>query len=535
MSRAMLLLRIGVLVGFFGISLVLTFGFAGTFLSPDENANFTFASSVASGSGFCIQDDAARLAGGIVHPRSTLVVDGCIVPGSFIGLPLLAGAIGLVFGLWGSLLVTPILSLFAVICTWNLVRKVTRDEALADLAVIFSFAHPAWLYYCGRVMMHNIAFVAWLLIGLWFAVCAFPKHRVWGMAASGAAVGLAVAMRTFEATWVLALVVAGMLAFRRHLTRGFFVSWIAGFVVAVAVVATGNMLTYGSPLTTGYTVDVPGAAAAPSVGVAVAPAWSLPAWLEYAFPFGFDPKAILKNSWWYGVALFPWATMLAVLGFAFALRDSRRAVRAVAWVTLGLTVWLAVVYGSWTFADNPDPRAVTIGNSHVRYWLPLFVLGGWLVAYVVRMAWAWLATKSRLWANVALVVVLVVWTGLSAMIVFGGTDGFLAARKALASFETKREVVLANTEEHAVVIVDRADKFVFPHRSVVVPLRSDATYAAMPELVAAGPLYYFGITLPERDVAYLNDVKLAVLGLRLERVTSVNEESLYRIVPASGL
>ena len=43
-------------------------------------------------------------------------------------------------------------------------------------------------------------------------------------------------------------------------------------------------------------------------------------------------------------------------------------------MSLVVSAWLLVVYGSWWFSDNPDPTAITLGSSYVRYFLPLYIL-----------------------------------------------------------------------------------------------------------------------------------------------------------------
>ena len=42
---------------------------------------------------------------------------------------------------------------------------------------------------------------------------------------------------------------------------------------------------------------------------------------------------------------------------------------------------------------------------------------------------------------------------------------------------------------------------------------------------------YYGITLPETDLSYLNDEKLKGLGLHIELVKTFDAETLYRIRP----
>ena len=121
---------------------------------------------------------------------------------------------------------------------------------------------------------------------------------------------------------------------------------------------------------------------------------------------------------------------------------------------------------------------------------------------------------------------------LSGVLVFGGDDGLLRTRQVLFESAAKRDAIIAVTEDSAIIVVDRADKFLFPHRRVIQPLRSDATYAVLADAVKLAPLYYYGIPFPDVDMTYLNDVKLAALGLRIDAVTAIGDETLYRISPS---
>ena len=523
--RFVVILRIVALVAFSFTTLWLTFGFSDVFLSPDENANAQFAQTVAQERELCVHDEKAVLAGGLVHPRSTVVVGDCVVPGSFLGFPVLAGLAQSWFGLWGARLLTPFLALITLILLWDTLRRLTRDVVLADIASLLLMSAPPFWYYSARVMMHNVAFVALLTLGVWLLVVMRTRQSLLGFFFSGAATGLAIFVRAFEAPWVALLGLGSLLSvpeFRR--VRPIAV-WMLGCALPVACMLLLQWGTYGGVLATGYTVPSEMAVSPSSlVGEAVSQA----AWYEFILPFGFEFKGILRNAWNYGFSLYPWMAIPAVAGLVLALRRPG-AWRKAAIVSIALGVWLVVVYGSWTFADNPDPRAITLGNSHVRYWLPLFVLGCVFSALALRVGFVYLAKHHRTAARVALVGSLVASISLSLALVFFGGDGLVVNRKALPTFTAKREAILAVTENEAVIVVDRADKYLFPYRSVVVPLRSDVTYAALPELVTAGPVYYFGITFPSSDLEYLNSEKLATFGLEIELIMTVNEESLYRI------
>ena len=186
------------------------------------------------------------------------------------------------------------------------------------------------------------------------------------------------------------------------------------------------------------------------------------------------------------------------------------------------------LYGSWRFNDNPDPTQITIANSYVRYWLPLYVLATPFTAGAI----IWLSQKISTVFGKKLIIVLlmslVVFFGVQTTF-FSSQDGLLVEAQFLKESKEIREDVFIRVPENAVIIVDRADKIFFPDRRVLYPLRAERTFALMPTLVHRVPLYYYGITLPATDLQYLNEIKLASLGLRIELEIDYNRESLYRI------
>ena len=58
-------------------------------------------------------------------------------------------------------------------------------------------------------------------------------------------------------------------------------------------------------------------------------------------------------------------------------------------------------------------------------------------------------------------------------------EGLLDMRAALSVNRERKAWVGSLTTERDVIIVDYADKYLFPERSVIVPLRSEQTYATL--------------------------------------------------------
>lgn len=520
------IVRITILILFFLSTLWLVVGVPDIFNSPDERANFVFTSQFIETGRLAIHESFNQEVGGVIHPRSVLAFDDQLLPTSFIGLPIVYGLVGKLLGQWSVVYLTPFLAALAIVAWWKTTRRLFDAETLADLSALFLMIHPAFWLYTGRTMMHNVAFVAFLIFAAWFI---FARERVTHQRAIGAAIMIVLALffRSAEVVWVGALTIGAAYYIFKHSSWKMFAVFVGVLVIGAVSILVANKSVFGGYFETGYTLHDPDYTftfSEPVEDIQNPP----DGLLGFVFPFGIHELAILRHVYWYGIWLFPWMTVVSALGMLLVLRrwkKERAPWKMLTVVTLTLAAWLAIVYGSWTFNDNPDPSVVTLGNSYVRYWLPLFVLASPFAAraiFALRSVMQNRRASNALAATLAGIMIL-----LSTRLVFFGHDGFIETRNHLFEFEGKREYILSSTESESIIIVDRADKFLFSDRKVVTPLRSEQTYAAIPALEALAPLYYFGITFPEEDIDYLETV--FVPGYQFEFVETIENESLYQI------
>ncbi len=526
------------LAAYFCSTLWLTVGVPLSFTSPDENANFTFAQNFVRTGSLAVHDEVTAQLGDLAHPRSTLAIGEYIVPGGFVGLPLLAGLVGKIVGAYGLLLLTPTLLLLAILAWLATVKRLSNSRRLAYTSTILLALQPAVWYYAARTMMPNVGFVCWLIFAVWLVATKPLRRTASNFLLAGLCLGIAAAFRLSEIVWIVPAVISVVIVYRKNIKS----IWplgllVLGFALPLLVNAKLNIDLYRQPWQTGYTVheqtalvqlgkdpdSVDNEQSKSETSSSIASLGHL------LLPFGVHPRAIIKNVWHFGLALFPWLTVLAIVGLVLALKDKGKW-RQLAVGTLVLAVWLGVLYGSWSFNDNPDPTAITLGDSHLRYWLPLFVLATIFAgrALLVLAGYgnpAYSDKKSKLLLTASLGCVMI----LSMMLVFTGDDGLLRTRQVLLASAVKRDEVLAATEINSIIVVDRADKFLWPVREVIQPLRSETTYAALPLAVKLAPLYYLGIPLPDVDLNYLNEHKLGDLGLHIKLVETVGDEALYKI------
>lgn len=517
------------------------------FNSPDENSNYFFIGTFVADGRLWSFEPLNLVAPGLIHPRSVRVVDSFLVPGGFLGLPVLYGAAAKVFGMGVVPFLTPLLAALSALALSSIVRKYFGERA-GLFAGLLLLIDPVWWYEASRPLMPNILFTALVIFSAWFLLAepllnarqGRPRRR-WDVfwradsALAGALCGLALAVRLSEVYWLALAAAVLVIASVRKLP------WYKPALFAFFVTLTFlpflflNQSLYGSLSGTGYgpgfggvsVDDMPAGRGARLLGPL----------LPYLFPLGFAPRTALTNFWTYGLSFFWWwslivgAALVAAAVKAVRLRrqGAKLARPAVIGACLGglVCLWLILFYGSWTIRDNPDPRAVTIGTSYFRYWLPIFVLS------VVPVAWALAALVEKLSAGRRWLAGFVLFAGLaviSAWAVFGAKEeGLLALRANLIRYDQEVSRAVARTERNALIVVDRADKLFFPERAVIYPFRSDATMSALTELSDHVPLYYYGISLPESDLRYLREEKLPPLGLTIDPLESFREESLYAL------
>ncbi|OGL66345.1 hypothetical protein A2856_01450 [Candidatus Uhrbacteria bacterium RIFCSPHIGHO2_01_FULL_63_20] len=531
-------------VAFFGSLVLLPSG--RLFVSPDENANAFFARAYAHTGKLSTFEPLNTELGDALHPRSVVSIQGFLVPGGFLGIPVLYGLAVRAAGDWVLPFLTPLLAFLAVFAWYALASKLF-GRRIGFVAALLLAVHPAWWYYTARSLMPNVPFVAFLIFALYVALCRpfarfTRKTDLIDPVVAGTLSGLALFVRASELVWIIPAAAVTALVVKRVHSRQAVGAFLLGATLVALPALWMNARTYGSPFVTGYAAsratEAPSSVAVsdvPAQGNAFVRAWErVQEVAAPAFPFGLHPRNVLRHVGAYAFALFWWLALLTAGGIAVMLRTrgvpslERRRPRAYHAFALMGALYLAVLYGSWKIADNPDPDAISIANSYVRYWLPAFVLATPYAA--TALVWITERAVTRDGKRMIASALAIGCLALSAHATFlASPDGLLRVADTLRRDVAVKVQLLLLTEPDAVVITDRGDKLLFPDRRVRVPLRDEATFELMPRLVLRAPLYYYGITFPSADIDYLNQVKLKPHGLRITLVRTFHAESLYRI------
>jgi len=395
--------------------------------------------------------------------------------------------------------------------------------------------------------MHNVLFVSLLIIGCFFFV-ARPlvslfkeRFKFIDIFLAGFFIALGLFVRTSEFVWVALFIFLGFWWFRsKDLWKTIFI-FLIGFCFGLIPFFSFNQILYQNPLRFGYiqqSVD-PISANLSSVFIQE----SLPSVVKssfdniksFLFPEGLHWRTLGKNMIWYGFMLFWWISIFVVLGliifWKFIKKEDLKKQSALWFYLVGFIltgIWLSLFYGNAFIYDNPDPTQITIANSYIRYWLPIFVMTTPFAALTIT--WVLSLIQHRLSKNIiSFLIFLLFFISSFSLVFFHPQDGIIPMHLKLSKYELIRAEILSSTEPESVIITDRSDKIFFPHRRIRYPLRDENTYAIMPKIIEYVPLYYFGITFPSTDFEYLNQVKLKSMDLQIEHLKTFGEESFYQI------
>jgi len=534
--------------------------------SPDETANYTFAKLYGQTGEISIFESYNLLVDDIMLPRSFRSDFGVLKPVSFLGIILIYGKIASLFSYKVLPFLTPFFASLGIIYYYLLIKRLFYKQ-LAFFSSLLLSIFPVYFYYSTRSMFHNVLFIVLLLISVYYAVLAVSKKsfywRIFLFALSGLFLGASIITRTSELIWILPF---------------FFILWIfnikkVGFlpiVVFLSFVLVGilpmfyyNQILYGQAFFGGYNqmnnsiISIGQNSTAIVKAVVVGEKHRLgeifDSLYKSIFVFGFHPRQSLEMFQSYFVKMFSVLFWPGLFGFFIYLYQAikKRARKRLAYI-FSVAVFSAILilyYGSWIFNDNPDPSSRTIGNSYTRYWLPIYMafipMSALFFSQVLRFViprsffkknnkhkfLSFYLSRPSIILAIQLLVFSILFFYSTSFVLYGSEEGLVYSGQRLLLAKEEARQVLELTENNSTIITLYHDKVLFPERKVVVGLFNDKEMIKRYVLIAKKlPLYYYNFTLPEKDLRYLNNRRLAEFGLSIKKVEELNDSfTLYRL------
>ncbi|PJE75854.1 hypothetical protein COV04_02830 [Candidatus Uhrbacteria bacterium CG10_big_fil_rev_8_21_14_0_10_48_11] len=472
------------------------------FNSPDETANYFFSTTVAGGSGLHFFEPLSSSVGGVIHPRAMLSIGDYLVPASFIGLPLLYGGFALVVGKATLPYLTPFFTVLALLAAYGAWRRLFSAKS-ALLAAALLAIHPALWYYASRGFYHNVLFLDLIIFSVWgYCRLLKQKHSVEWLTFSLLLFMLALFVRSSEVLWLLPLGLAALWALRKEVTLAQLTIAVSSAGSLAALMALVFTVLYGLPLPIGYQAVHSAASATVHGGL-------LQSLFSIVLPFGFHPLSIVKNFFQYGVLLVLPFWLLVSFGLYGAWRERRTVTSEQRWYfysALFVSTVVALYYGSWHIADTVGVQRLTLGNSYVRYWLPMYAV--WL-PYAGWGLYDFFRGYTRLKPVLASLMVVLGFISF-AQVYFDKSEGLALVAARLATYRDVASAVNHITGDNAVIVGDRIDKLFFPERGVISP--GDRPYSTYGEVMQALPIIADAVPLYVYRLEQLTDVERAAFS-----------------------
>ena len=218
--------------------------------SPDETANYFFARTYAQSGQIGYDEPLLASSKGVVHPRSMTTAGNRVVPVGFLGLTVLYGLLGKLFGVYAILFLTPFFAVCSAYLLYLLLKRIFSKN-IAALSGVLLLIHPAYWYYATRGLLPNVLFVDLLLVGCLCTALGFEKKRTWCALFGGVFVGLALTVRLSEIIWVFAAAtLLALVTLRRKTLAGIFL-FIIGCALPLGILFSFNKSVYGHPFLCG--------------------------------------------------------------------------------------------------------------------------------------------------------------------------------------------------------------------------------------------------------------------------------------------
>ncbi len=514
-------------------------GGAVKFNSPYDTASYFFTKQFIHEKKFAYPEPYLALSNNLAHPRSMSEYNGFVVPTIFLGFLILLGIIGFVVGPYGILFVVPLVSAAAPYFFYQVLKRLFSNR-VALLSALLLFIHPAFWYYASRSMLPNALLIDLLIIGAYFFILGIEKKKWYFTSAAGLALGGALAIRPNDFIWIVPLCGIAWWALRAHLTKTYHALFFASTAFILMIYGFFNYQTFGSAFAFGYKIQSFSTAlgALPSLQGDI-----IQKILSLFFPFGFHPRLILHTFWNYAVLLQWWFVITGIIGFFVSLPLLKGALKknikpSFFYYTLIFSItsiWLLCSYGSFDFVENVTGQ-VTLGNSYVRYWLPIFVLSLPYISLLIIKVLSFLfqKLKNNVLIGVLAVGIFLLFSFFSVRLVYWQTnESLMPIVGHIRDYQQKSAIIQSLVPPYAVIFSRASDKIFFPERKSGASFSGFREVSSLTPLLHAVPVYYYGLW-SESEIEKINSEHFVPLGYRLSLVTQLDrKEKLFIVMPIS--
>jgi hypothetical protein len=450
---------------------------------PDSTANYFWIKQYANHNQLTLPEPLNLNTHNLIHPRSFNVnAQGELVPGSFLGLILFFGWLAKIFSTRAIIYFTPFLAVSAAWALYLLVKKIFSSPGAAFWSALLLLLAPVWDYYTFESLLPNVPFLAVFLWSAW-SITSIKKDKLLTWLLAGLLCGLTLSLRPSEVVWMTIIYLPLLISQANYKNWKGWLLLIGGIILALAPSLYEQKLIYGQALSVGYN-QLASASSSLTLRHLVK---------QLLLPFGLDPARAWHNFSRYFLALNWPFLVLAILGI-FSLPKKPRLINLYLIISSVIFIYLIFYYGSWRFDDQLNLILNNLGASYVRYWLILLVL-------LLPLAGLFLDRLGRLKYQISLsclpwliISLLAIWS--LNLTLFQDPNNILSVRQKIADYKLQAEPLINQTEDNAIIVTTRTDKWFFPERRVIHTFNLTADQqllTILDHLKTQAPVYIFDV------------------------------------------
>ena len=419
---------------------------------PDANANYFFVQLFQATNTLSFYEPLNIITDNILHTRSINVLDGSLVPMSWLWPIILWTSLAKIFGLFGVLWLNPLLAILSLWLVYGISRYLFQDKNLSYLIFVLLAFFAPWLYFANLVMLPSILIIFLYLLSTYLFLKSFSANggNLITFSIASSIFSLSVLARPSEFIWLASILILSVYFNKNKIKFQHYFSFIIIFLLFTGITLYFNKLVYGNYFSFGYlnfqTVD--NAIAAQSI----------------VLPFGWQTKIFFKNIF-YNFILLIWHYWILVLAALIVLRKKVFSFSNI-WkkyllICIVASLFLFIYYANWDIADTGVKQYNKISNSYVRYFLPIYIL--WLPVFAKSIQ---VLFKKYFYQSIIIILLSIFSLHLA---FYSPFDGLLAQKKNINIYYQQFEQVKNLVPADAIILTIKSDKIFFPTYQVIVP------------------------------------------------------------------
>lgn len=438
---------------------------------PDANANYFFVKLFTETNTLSFYEPLNIITENILHTRSINVLNGSLVPMSWLWPIILWASLAKIFGLFAVLWLNPILAMLSLYLVYAISQYLWQDKNLSILITALLAFFAPWLYFANLVMLPSILIIFLYLLSTYLFLLSFRKNNFIIFSTASAIFALSVLARPSEALWLFSILLLSVYFNKNKIQVKHYFSFISIFIIFTGVTLYFNKLVYGNYFSFGYLNFQTTDNAIPSPSILL--------------PFGWQTKIFLKNIFYHFILLI-WPYWILVLAALIILRKKVFSLDNI-WkkyllICLVASFLLFIYYANWDIADSSVKQYNKISNSYVRYFLPLYIL--WLPVFAKSVQ---IIFKKYFYQSVIIILLSIFSLHLAFYAPF---DGLLAQKKNIDIYYQQFQQVKNLVPADAIILTIKSDKIFFPEYSVIVPQGDLPLWSRIAKLLTQRPVFY---------------------------------------------